>query len=117
MENITQFCEGDLVRIREWEDMMAIFGEPLRGEHSGLYINTPFAAFTTEMRKVCGNTYTVEKVKDTGTPEVQVVTLSSEGLTGDEKRIIDIYIFTNVFMVLVTETEPVSAEELASILM
>ena len=47
---------GDVLRVREWDDMLEEFGENL-GD-----IDTPNAAFVVNMRPLCGSVFTISKI-------------------------------------------------------
>lgn len=53
-----QYKVGDVVRIREWDDLAAEFGEKY-GD-----IPCPFA-FISDMREFCGNEYVISEVRST----------------------------------------------------
>lgn len=54
-----EFEIGDLVRVRDWEDMAAEYGT----KPGTTYINCPYWVFTDRMRDYCGMVFTVsEKV-------------------------------------------------------
>ena len=55
--NISDIHPGDRLRIRQWDDMKAEFGEAIDG------IACVFA-FTPDMRELCGKEFTVEDVFD-----------------------------------------------------
>lgn len=50
---------GDVLRIREWDDMEAEFGTDDEGDIACEFY------FTREMEKFCGTVLTVEKIDDT----------------------------------------------------
>ena len=55
---VTDFKVGDLVRVRDWDDMAKEFIE------EGSYILLPgFCAFHTDMKPFCGQSFVIQKVE------------------------------------------------------
>lgn len=64
---------GDVLRIRQWDDMKEEFGE--RNGH----IRTPDLMFVNNMRRLCGKTFTVSKSMPYGASEM-LLYRSEEGV-------------------------------------
>ena len=54
-----EFRAGDVVRIRDWDDMKREYGVDSEGD-----IDCPNGVFITQMRKYCGEIFTITGVDD-----------------------------------------------------
>lgn len=55
---------GDVLRIRDWDDMALEFGE--KDGNQGKIILTYLACFITPMKYLCGRTFTVSDISPDG---------------------------------------------------
>lgn len=62
-----KFSVGDIVRVRDWDDLMAEFGEDVQGNIPAPYV------FVQNMRKYCGRKFYIDRLEkddEYGTTEV-----------------------------------------------
>lgn len=64
---MSDFKVGDVVRVRQWDDMMSEFGLDCDG-------NIDCAAcFTVDMEDLCGRVFTISKMTKYGSKEIYIV--------------------------------------------
>ena len=62
------FVEGEIIKIREWKDMVNEFGT--METPSGVVAVRCECYFTTDMKFMCGNDYKIKRVTDKGNYEL-----------------------------------------------
>lgn len=72
---MSNFKVGDVVRVRQWDDMMSEFGLNFEGD-----INCA-ACFTINMKDLCGEVFTISKMTKYGSKKVYVVSGHDFGWT------------------------------------
>lgn len=57
--NLEDICVGDILKVREWSDMVAEYGENSFGD---IYISSDTEYFLKNMSYLCGRVFTVKSI-------------------------------------------------------